>query len=109
MRMHHLVVTFGASATGQPLTTDKSIIGSQITIQAGPANANSMTIGGLDATGTLAVTAADYGINIPAAAAGVPAPPYPLDPWNTLGLKLSLAHIYVKGTAAQTCTVTYWN
>jgi hypothetical protein len=56
----------------------------------------------------LTVSATDYAVRIPPpSAAGDPAPPFPLDPWNT-GLQLPLYQLVLFGTNGEKVAVSYW-
>lgn len=105
MRLHHFVVTLGAAAA--PLTTNKAIVGSYISLQPGGDNAAEVFVGGLNSAKTQTVSATDYGIVLPAPVSAVAPAPYPLDPWNK-GIQLTLNDVWVFGTAADTVSVTYW-
>jgi hypothetical protein len=106
MDFRHFVVTFtGAS---QPLTTDKTLEVYAATVQADAANGDEFFLGGRNSVGTYVVSSSDYGIRIPAPnAAGDPAPPYPLPPWEK-ALQINLSKVYVIGGSGQKCTISYW-
>lgn len=61
-----------------------------LSLQAGTANANGVFVGGP------AVSSTDFGVRIPAAAAGVPAAP---EKFEFYGRPVKLSEVYVVGTA----------
>jgi len=107
MRLRHLVVTLSAAAAGQPLTTDRAIVGYYVSIQQAPANTGALFVGGFNSLGQQMASSTDYGITIPAPVTGTPPPPYPIGNWHQ-AMQVCLNDIWVKGTTAEKVTVSYW-
>lgn len=106
MRLHHFALTLSGSA--QPITTDKSIVGSYVTLLGKDTNSDPIYIGGIsDAVKTQTVSSSAYQMRVPAPDASGNGAPYPLDPWNK-GIQLSLNDIWAIGTAAEVLMVGYW-
>lgn len=105
MTLHHFVLTMSGSA--QPITTNKLLSGTYVSVQQDPANTHVTYIGGYNSGGTQVVSSSDYGIVLPAPSGGVAPAPYPLDPWNKLSAIL-LNDIWVLGTAGEKLAITYW-
>lgn len=103
--IRHFVVTLTGSS--QPLTTTQGIVGSSVYIQCLASNTHEVFLGGMNSAGIKLVSTTDYGVRLPPPdAAGNPAPPYPLDPWNKL-ITVQLSDIQVIGTASEKIVVYY--
>jgi hypothetical protein len=72
-----------------------------LSLQPDGGGANAMFVGGSSAT-----TTSNYGVRLPAPAAGVPPAPYVLGAWSDKG-PVKLSNVFIVGTAGETIHVLY--
>ena len=105
MQLYHFVLTLSGSS--EPVTTTARLRGKAVTLQPGETNAGPVYVGGRNSAGAVTVSASNYGVRLPIAAAGVPPPPYPVGP-DIVDHLVVLSDIRVIGTAGDKLFVSYW-